>query len=392
MIDAPATLECEIVVTTYDRDFRYGGYSVGQMERIDLHPLAPLTDGEILLPGDLLFLDTETTGLTGGAVAFLLGVGHFCENGFIIKQYLMRDYDEELSLLTGLNAEIGARGSLVTYNGKAYDINLLESRFIMNGIRFPKTTRHIDLLRPARRIWRRCIENCRLVTIEGEILGERRVEDIPGYLIPQTYFDFLETREYAVIEAVLLHNRLDVLAMAAVLKYISDLSERAGRREPYDTSSLNAAGAISSGKLADRAAEELLGLAGFFYSMGDVEKAEACLLMSLERDKPAVNRRALMALAEMKKRERKYSDAAEYWKRLLAYSPSAGPYPYIELAKHYEHKARDCVTAMEYTEQARLLVSGPVYKGAAINREIETRKERLARKIDRLSKGKVLTH
>ena len=383
MSELPQFPECETVVTTYNMDFRHCGYLVGQLGRIDLLPFAPLTEGELIAPEDLLFMDTETTGLSGGAgtVAFLAGAGHFCDDGFIIKQYLMRDYDEEQSLLTNLRAEMINRSTLVTYNGKAFDLNLLESRFIMNGMRLPAVAAHIDLLHPARRIWRRCLENCRLVTIEREILGERRVEDIPGHLIPQVYFEYLVTREMEAIERVLLHNRMDILAMAAVLKYVSDLVSRTSRGFPYDTSSYIAAANMSSGKLADRTSEELLGLAGFFYSIKDAGLAESCLLKCLERDKPAVKRRAMTILAELKKRAGKHAEAALYWERLLAYSPATGIYPYIELAKYYEHKERNPAKAKEYADQAFILASGPVFRDSKTRREIEARRERLARKI-----------
>ena len=373
------------MVTTYEPDFRYCGYSVAQLGAVDLFPFAPLTEGEIVAPGELLFLDTETTGLSSGpgTVAFLLGVGHFCKNGFIIKQYLMRDYDEEPSLLDNLGAELGGRCALVTYNGKAFDLNLLASRCIMNGMRLPQTERHIDLLRPARRIWRRCLDNCRLSTIENEVLGEKRDEDIPGSQIPQVYFEYLETREWETIQKVLLHNRLDILAMAAVLKYISDLIERTRRGAAYDTDAYNNAGRVSSGRLSNRIAEELLGLAGFFYSMKDAASAESCLHKSIERDIPAITRRALTALAEMKKREGKFHEAIEYWNRLLSFTPRTGVYPYIELAKYYEHKARDLATAMEYADRAQTLASAPVFRDSGTRREIEARQERLRRKLAR---------
>ena len=393
MIDSASFPECETVVTTYGSDFCYCGYSVEQLGRIDLHPFTRIADSGLVGASDLLFLDTETTGLStgSGTVAFLLGVGHFCDNGFIIKQYLMRDYDEEPSQLTHLLAEMGSRAALVTYNGKAFDINLLASRCVMNGMRLPGASCHIDLLHPARRIWRRCLENCRLTTIENEILGERRDEDIPGALIPQVFFDYLETRDELEMQKVLLHNRLDILAMTAVLKYVSDLIGRALQGFPYETETYNAASRMSAGRLADRTAEELLGLAGFFYASRNVNLAETCLLKCLERDRPAVRRRAMTIMAEMKKREGKYAEAAYYWKNLLAFSPAIGLYPYIELAKYYEHKERDPVKAKEYADQAHIIASGSVFKNSSAQQEIETRRDRLNRKIDRLAERAIMS-
>jgi len=387
MDDISAYPECETVVTSYKNDFCYCGYSFAQMRAVNLSPFAPLTDGELVAPGDLLFLDTETTGLStgSGAVAFLLGVGHYSEDGFVIKQYLMRDYDEEASLLLHLKSEMANRNALVTYNGKAFDMNLLASRYIMNGMRLQGGGCHIDLLQPSRRIWRRCLENCRLSTIESQILGGRRTGDIPGSLIPQIYFDYLETREYELLDAIFLHNRLDILAMAAILKYIADLSDRVSQGAPYGSVHNDIAEKMTYGKLADRTSEELLGLAGFFYTIGDRGLAESCLHKCLERGKPAVDRRALRILAEMKKREGKHPEAVAYWKRLLDYSPAAGVYPYIELAKYYEHKERNPVTAKEYTDQAHIIAAGPLYNLSGVRMEIEQRRDRLIRKINRMA-------
>ena len=379
--------ECETIITIYKNDFRYCGYTVAELSKVDLAPFAPLTEREIVAPGDLLFLDTETTGLSGGpgTVAFMLGVGHFCEAGFIVKQYLMRDYDEEESQLGNLTAEMGGRKTLVTYNGKAFDMNLLAGRYIMNGLRMPNSSRHIDLLHPARRAWRRCIENCRLTTVENLILGERRADDIPGSMIPQVFFDFLETHEYTAMQQVLSHNRMDILALAAILKYLSDLADRVRRGEPYQTADSAIAGKLSAGKLADRIAEELLGVAGFFYKLDEAELAVKCLHASLEREKPSVTRRALFTLAEIHKRGGEYEKAAQYWKRLLAYSPNIGIYPYVELAKYYEHKARDPQTARVYADQALALACGPVFRDSRVRLELEARRARLCRKISRLS-------
>jgi len=375
--------DCETVVTEYADDYEYCGYTVAQLGAVDLRPFAPLVGGECPTAGEILFLDTETTGLSGGAgtVAFLLGVGHFCKGGFIVKQYLMRDYDEEPALLDNLSAELGGRDALVTYNGRAFDMNLLETRCIMNGMRLPQTPRHIDLLRPARRIWRRCLDNCRLTTIESVILGEHRTDDIPGSQIPQVFFEFLETREWEAIQKVLQHNRLDILAMAAMLKYISDLIERTRGGSSYMTDGYHVAARVSSGLLCDRIAEELLGLAGFFHAIGDFENAERCLHKSMERKSPAIARRALRILAEIKKREGKMQDAVGYWNNLLAYSPRTGVYPFIELSKYYEHKARDYATAKKYADQAHMLASAPVFRDTGARLEIEARRDRLGRKI-----------
>jgi uncharacterized protein YprB with RNaseH-like and TPR domain len=329
---------CETIVTLYERDRRYGGFTVKEMRDVALKPMAALTDGEVVDASELLFLDTETTGLSGGAgtVAFLAGVGFFREDGFVVKQYLMRDYDEEASMLENLQSELNARRALVTFNGKAFDVSLLAGRFIMNGLRLPPAGPHLDLLHMARRIWRDCLENCRLSTLEADILYECRSGDIPGSMIPQVYFNYLLRRETEALERVLEHNRLDVLSMAAILRHISGLVGDPG----------------ASSRCGG---EELFGLGCLFEALGNAEPASSCFAMCLEGKRPSVERRALAKLANMSKRAGDYGGALRYWERMAEFSPKTGISPYVEMAKHYEHRARDPVKAKELTDIALML-------------------------------------
>ena len=144
---------------------------------------------------DGLFLDTETTGLAGGTgtFPFLIGLGWFEEGSFITHQLFARDFSEEPAMLACLGELASRRKFLVTFNGKAYDLNLLATRFILNRSRdqlygMPQ----IDLLHPSRRIYSHRLENVRLVTLEESVLGVRRGNDVPGYEIPQRYFDWLK--------------------------------------------------------------------------------------------------------------------------------------------------------------------------------------------------------
>jgi uncharacterized protein YprB with RNaseH-like and TPR domain len=373
---------CEIIVTTYDPGCRYGGFTVREMGELDLQPLAALTDGEILGSGELLFLDTETTGLSGGAgtVAFLVGAGFFRDGAFVVKQFFMRDFDEEPSALQCLEAEMKSRGALVTYNGKAFDASLLAGRFIMNGMRFPSGGAHLDLLHVARRIWRGCLENCRLSTLEDAILSERREGDVPGSMIPGIYFGYVRDRRRAPIERVLEHNRLDILSMAAVLKRVSGLVRQPPAESPAG------------------GGEELYGLGCLLEALGDAEKAERCFELCAGSQKPSAARRALAKLAGMRKRARDFEGALRCWERMAERSPGAGAYPYIEMAKHFEHRARDPEKAKEYADKALLAASAPHMRSdglrvdglrsdglrmEGLRAELLARQRRLSAKIER---------
>ncbi|HJX35663.1 MAG TPA: ribonuclease H-like domain-containing protein, partial [Dehalococcoidales bacterium] len=166
---------------------------------------------------DALFLDTETTGLAGGTgtMAFLIGLGWFEDGQFHIRQILARDFSEEKAALAYLGEIAVQKKFLVTFNGKAFDINLLTARFILNRLRsdlfsFP----HLDLLHPSRRILGHRLENSRLATLEVEVLGVEREGDIPGWEIPQRYFDWLRHRDGRLLASIFEHNQLDLISMA----------------------------------------------------------------------------------------------------------------------------------------------------------------------------------
>src|SRR5690606_37808519 len=163
----------------------------------------------------------ETTGLSRGTgtYAFLVGVGRFVEGDFRLRQFFMRDYDDEYPMLEALRAELAEAEAIVTFNGRSFDWPLLETRSTMNRLRLPRLP-HLDLLYPARRLWRPIIGGCRLSELEGAVLGLERHDDVPGYLIPQLYFDFLQTGDATPLTGVLVHNRLDILSMAALVGYV----------------------------------------------------------------------------------------------------------------------------------------------------------------------------
>ena len=176
---------------------RHGHRNIREAFDFDMSAAAMLANNPLISEyssSDALFLDTETTGLAGGTgtMAFLIGLGWFEEGHFHVRQILARDFGEEAAALTYLK-EIAARKKfLVTFNGKAFDVNLLTTRFILNRMQSDLAALpHLDLLHPSRRILGHRLDNCRLVTLEADILGVRREGDIPGWEIPQRYFDWL---------------------------------------------------------------------------------------------------------------------------------------------------------------------------------------------------------
>src|SRR5437762_13108741 len=175
-------------------------------------------------PEKWLFLDTETTGLAGGTgtYAFLVGLAWWDAGGLQVEQFLMRDFTEEYSLLQELAEHVKERPVLVTFNGKSFDWPLLENRFAMTrSIAAPKLAAHLDLLHPARALWKLRLGSVRLVELERHVLdaprlGWHRENDVSSALIPQFYFDYLRGGPTEPLAAVVRHNQMDLRGLAAL--------------------------------------------------------------------------------------------------------------------------------------------------------------------------------
>jgi len=183
---------------------------------------------------DLLFMDTETTGLSTGAgtVAFLIGVGYFSEDGFVVEQFFLEDLDQESDALSAYQEILSRCRAVVTYNGKNYDLPLLQTRFVMNRLRPREPSLSLDLLYPARRFFRGRYASCSLSVLEEERLGIARGEDIPGAQIPAAYFDYLKTRDETQISKILSHNRQDLVSLAELLLHMAGLQSCGGGGDP----------------------------------------------------------------------------------------------------------------------------------------------------------------
>ena len=182
-------------------------------------------------PNRFVFLDTETTGLSGGAgmVVFLCGFGYFHDQCFRVVQYFLPDYPDEPLFLSHLLEYLGSESILVSYNGKAFDWPMLTQRLTINRFEIPEPADHIDVLHPARSLFRRLGEDCSLITLEKRLLAFDRGEDIPSYLIPSKYFDYLYDRQPGMIPEIIRHNRLDIISLALVTRYIPEILSRPER-------------------------------------------------------------------------------------------------------------------------------------------------------------------
>ena len=277
---------------------------------------------------DGLFLDTETTGLVGGTgtFPFLIGLGWFEGATFVTCQLFARDFSEEGAMLRHLGELASGKRFLVTFNGKAFDANLLATRFILNRCRETLTTMpHVDLLHPSRRILAHRLENARLATIETHVLGVERDGDIPGFEIPQRYFDWLRRRDGRLLGDVFEHNKMDVVSMASLLKYLTDLVDgrEMERSHPGDQ----------------------LRLAALIHERGDSERAARILEALALSHHSDVTTSARRSLSLIYKKAHRWEEAAGLWHSLVAANPHDF-FAVVELAKFYEHHNRECEKAV----------------------------------------------
>jgi len=318
-----------------------------------------------LTPGQLAYLDTETTGLAGGAgtLVFLVGIGRFVEDGFRLRQYFLRDPAEEPAMLTALLEDLEPASGFVTFNGQRFDLPLLEMRYVAGLRHRGSLTRRpqLDLLFPARRLWRRQLPDCSLATLEAELLGVRRDEqDIPGAEIPGLYLDYLRTGRTEGIRRILYHNGQDVLSLVGLAAQVLD-------RHASDI------GGLAQG--------EALALARWHDRLGRVAEAERYYLAALASDDPWVRREALSGYTMLLKGTGRRPEAIAGWDEWGQLAPE-DPTPALELAKYYEWQERDYVEALRWSERAQQsLADWPVdWRRNAMESAIQHRLDRLRRK------------
>jgi uncharacterized protein YprB with RNaseH-like and TPR domain len=319
---------------------RHGSYEISDLANLPSDLLSALSDGAIasVSPRRWLFLDTETTGLAGGSgtYAFLIGVGSIGDDGFRVRQFFMRDYSEEASVLHSLAEYIGRFDVLITYNGRSYDQPLLETRYTMCRARHPfGQLEHLDLLYGARRLFRLRLENCRLVNLENQILGYEREGDIPGEMIPYCYFEYLRSRRAHRLPPIFHHNVLDIVSLACLTGVIPE-----SFRDP--------------GSVRARHGMDLLGLARWLQVSGRVAEAHQLLRRAIDMGLPDQHLFAAVFAAGLIEKKQGLVHAAIATFTDLSLSPN--PFrvrAYEELARHYEHRERSFTMAMECVRAAR---------------------------------------
>jgi uncharacterized protein len=383
--------QCLVIDRRYEADRFHGTIRVGDCDQEDADALGildPSLRGQTPVVGlhtfpRTVFIDLETTGLSGGAgtLAFLVGCGYFDLGAFQVRQFLLTSHAAERALLTAVAEFFDDADLIVTYNGKTFDVPVMETRWMFHRLRMPLAdVPHFDMLHPARRLWRSRagaggdIEEagCRLSTLEQTLFDVRRVGDVPGAEIPGRFFNFIRTGDPRPLEPVLEHNRLDLVSLAAVMAR-GVLLARGGHPSCRD-----GAEALALGRVYERA--------------GALDRAEGCYACAIESARPEVKGEALYRLGLRHRRERRFTEAAAAWRAVIELTEPRGvrrmarladlrQFAAEALAIHHEHRERDLDGARELAlfalqDGAGTRTDGMRHRLARIDRKISEKLER----------------
>jgi hypothetical protein len=314
---------------------------------------------------DMVFLDTETTGIQGGTgiVPFLVGLGYFRNDDFHLVQYFIRDFDEEPSMLLALGNLLQRFKLVITYNGSTFDLPLLETRFTLARLNSPFADLvHLDLLPAARRLWRNGHGSCRLAALENKIAMFFRGSDIPGGMIPRAYFEFLHGRGATVMKSVLQHNRDDILSLLALSVCACDCVTR--EPAPFD----NPLDLYSLARIMENT-EEWQSAASLYETALRGELSDPVLLKAKE------------SLAVLSRRTGNHSRALALCEDLMSHS-AFSMVGYEGAAIHFERISADPVRALVVVEAGLARLQG-VPETQRWRRSLSARRERLKQKAIR---------
>jgi uncharacterized protein YprB with RNaseH-like and TPR domain len=338
---------CVVIDRVWEPHHSHGRRSVAQYALAADAPLA-LFDAraacDAAWASRVVFFDLETTGLSGGAgtLPFLAGCGWFEDDAFRVRQFFLAGPAGERAMLGELGRILEEASLLVTFNGRTFDVPLMETRWAFHRTAAATDDMpHFDMLPPARRLWGRRglgesteASSCSLSSLERTVIGFHRVGDVPGFEIPTRYFHFLRTGDASAITGVLEHNRHDLLSLAAVMSHALWMARE--------------------GPEACRESSELMGLGRLYEQAGDVERARRSFELAAEAGDRDVRPHALARLAALFGRQSRYDEAAAAWQAVLDDSrrrrtSSALTRRAAEaLAIHHEHRARDLAAAKRY--------------------------------------------
>ncbi len=327
---------CYFRETSFPLDYRHGSNILEEARDCTENSL------ELLLrepptkvyPWEGVFLDLETTGLSGGSGtwAFMIGAGWVEDDQLKVRQYFLRRPGEERAMLCHFVQKFKDFDTLITFNGKAFDLPLLHNRQVMTGMTpLWKPANHVDLLHCARRIWKGIFASCSLTALEENLIKFYREGDIPGEEIPEVYFQYLRRGETSRIKRVFEHNRWDIITMVALVGVLGKLEQG----DFWENASL----------------EEVYALGNLLWKRGRISEAIEYFHRVKDEGSTALEKKALYALGYIHKQRREWESSVYFWENLLE-KDSHSLDPCLELAKIYEHQTGEWQRAWSMTNEA----------------------------------------
>ena len=304
----------------YPLDHEHGAFPLRAALEVGGTPLAHLLGApHAPHPENLAFFDIETTGLSGGTGTYVMlaGLGSYEDGAFRMRQYFLADLAHERAMLAMLAEDLRRFDGMVTYNGRAFDVPVVETRLTMARLASPwRGWPHFDLLPPVRRLYRHRMAGCRLADAERRLLRIERLDDVPGWLIPSLYFDYLRAGRASPLRGVFRHNAEDVLSLVGVLA---------------------ALGCLLAGDPLDP--DDAAAVARWWEHAGEPHRAMALYRQALPWLEGGDDWAwAAQRHAALCKRFGERDEAASLWSRLVAHGDRASA---LELTMHLEHRVRD---------------------------------------------------
>lgn len=358
---------CFVIDTVHPVQHMHGNGVLGDVRTCDPATVAPYLSADFknIAFGRCLFFDVETTGLAGaGAWAHTISAGFFSGETFITRQLFARDPGEESAALLAFDDLTASYDGLVTFNGRSFDVPLVQNRYFMNRMRDPLTELpNFDLMLPARRLWRRRLGSYSLHALEHAILGLERSEmDIEGYLIPLIYAEFVRSGDATDIQRMLYRNRIDLMSMAALTtQIVRAFADAQQLKEPLD----------------------LLSLAKWQVQLGLWDSAESNLRNAATLDCDVDQWHAiLLELGAILKRRDRRAEAVPLWQQ-VAHTATTLTDAHVELAKYYEWHDGDLEQALLWTQAAQALIDRHDW----VQRQVLAhRAQRLTNKLESVNK------
>ncbi|WNS73984.1 ribonuclease H-like domain-containing protein [Bacillus sp. DTU_2020_1000418_1_SI_GHA_SEK_038] len=309
------------------------------------------------------FFDTETTGLGGGVgnTIFILGHASLQGNKVHLKQHILPHPGAEVPLYKSFLDSINYK-MMATYNGKSFDWPQVKTRHTLIRDQVPKLPPfgHFDLYHASRRMWKHKLERIKLSVVEKEVLGVERKDDLPGFLAPMIYFDYVETKNPEGMLAVLKHNELDILSLISLYTHLSfqilGIDKGQTAREKYE-------------------------VGRWFSQLGETVSAKKAF-SNISAGNGAEALQAKHALAFEYKKQKNWLEAIQLWKDVAEHSELEIKLDAcIELAKIFEHREKNIEQALKYTEMAESIYRANKVENSSVKHEDLTKRlQRLMRK------------